>query len=118
MRGASEERRRNLIKNLPTGEVVDLASLVSYQEGQVVSRTLVQGDGTSLTLFAFASGEGLTAHTTAADALVLMLDGEALIEIDGAGSVVKAGEAIVMPANTPHAVTAEQQFKMLLMISG
>lgn len=107
-----------MLKNLPIGEVVNLAALVAYQEGQVVSRTLVQGEGTSLTLFAFASGEGLTAHTTPSDALVLVLDGEALIEIDGAGSVVKAGDAIVMPAETPHAVTAEQDFKMLLMISG
>jgi len=107
-----------MLKNLPVGEVVNLAGLVSYQEGQVVSRTLVQGGGTSLTLFAFASGEGLTAHTTAADALVLMLDGEALIEIDGAASVVTAGDSIVMPANVPHAVMAEQRFKMLLMISG
>lgn len=106
-----------MIKNLPVAEAVSLAGLVEYQPGQVVSRTLVQGEGTSLTLFAFPSGEGLTAHTTPADALVLVLDGEALIEIDGVGSVVQAGEGIVMPANTPHAVTAEQDFKMLLMIT-
>ena len=106
-----------MIKNLPIAEVVGLANLVSYQEGQVVSRTLVQAEGTSLTLFAFASGEGLTAHTAPADALVFVLDGEASIDIAGAGSVLRAGEAIVMPANTPHAVTAEQDFKMLLLIA-
>lgn len=106
-----------MIKNLPIGEVVNLAGLVGYQEGQVVSRTLVQDDGVSLTLFAFPSGEGLTAHTTPADALVYVLDGEAVIEIDGATSVVGAGESIVMPADVPHAVTAERNFKMLLLIA-
>ena len=105
-----------MLKNLPIGEVVNLAGLVDYQEGQVVSRTLVQDDGVSLTLFAFPEGEGLTAHTTPADALVYVLDGEAVIEIDGETSVVGAGESIVMPSDVPHAVTAEQSFKMLLMI--
>jgi len=105
-----------MIKNLPIAEAVKLAELVTYQEGQVVSRTLAQGDGVSLTLFAFASGEGLSAHTTAADALVHVLDGAAVIEIDGKASMVSAGEAIVMPANTPHALSAEQAFKMLLVI--
>jgi quercetin dioxygenase-like cupin family protein len=106
-----------MIKNLPIGEVVNLAGLVGYQEGQVVSRTLVQDEGVSLTLFAFPEGEGLTVHTTPADALVYVLDGEAVIEIDGEASVVGAGESIVMPSDVPHAVTAEQSFKMLLLIA-
>jgi len=105
-----------MIKNLPVAEVVDLAELVTYQPGQVVSRTLTQDSGMSLTLFAFPAGEGLTAHTTPSDALALVLDGQALIEIDGAPNAVEAGQAIVMPANRPHAITAERDFKMLLVI--
>lgn len=105
-----------MIKNLPVAEVVNLAELVTYQPGQVVSRTLTQEGGISVTLFAFPAGEGLTAHTASADALAYVLDGEAFVEIDGDAHVVTAGEAIVMPANKPHAVTAKQQFKMLLTI--
>ena len=105
-----------MIKNLPIAESVNLAELVAYQEEQVVSRTLAQDTVTSLTLFAFPTGEGLSTHTTPADALVYVLDGEARVEIDGNSSVVKAGETIVMPANVPHAVVAEQDFKMLLIV--
>ena len=105
-----------MIKNLPIAEAVNLAGLVAYQEGQVVSRTLAQDSGTSVTLFAFPTGEGLSTHTTPADAVVYVLDGEARVEIDGNSSVVKAGETIVMPANVPHAVVAEQDFKMLLIV--
>lgn len=81
-----------------------------------MSRTLAQENGTSLTLFAFSTDEGLSTHTTPADALVYVLDGEARVEIDGDNSVVKAGETIVMPANVHHAVVPEQDFKMLLIV--
>lgn len=107
-----------MIKNLPAAEVVKLAELVAYQEGQVVSRTLAQDAGTSLTLFAFPIGEGLSAHTTSSDALAYVLDGEAEVEIDGVSNIVSTGEAIVMPANTPHALDAKHPFKMLLIIVG
>lgn len=105
-----------MIKNLPVAEVTNLAALVTYQPGQVVGRTLTQDQSSSLTLFAFAAGEGLTTHTTDADALLYVLDGAAEVEIDGAASVVGTGEAIVMPAKIPHAVTAKQDFKMLLAV--
>ena len=107
-----------MLKNLPIAEVVDLAELVTYQPGQVVSRTLTRDTGTSLTLFAFPAGEGLSAHTAPFDALAYVLDGRATIEIDGDPNEVEAGQAIVMPANRPHAVTADRDFKMLLIIAG
>ena len=106
-----------MFKNLPAAEAVTLAELVAYQDGQVVSRTLMQHEGVSLTLFAFAAGEGLTSHTTPADAFVLILEGEAVIEISGERTTLVTGEAIVMPANVPHAVTAQTRFKMLLTIA-
>jgi len=105
-----------LIKNLTPAEVVRLADLVAYQPGQVVSQTLAQNDGGGLTLFAFPEGEGLSKHTSPADALVMVLDGEALIEIDDKPLTVAAGESIVMPANVPHALQAKQPFKMLLVL--
>lgn len=105
-----------MIKNIPISEVVGLSTLVEYQAGQVVSRTLAQNSSVSVTLFAFAAGEGLSSHTASGDALVHVLDGEALITIDNQEMTVSAGQAIVMPANIPHAVAAATAFKMLLMI--
>ena len=105
-----------MIKNIPISEVVNLSGLVEYQTGQVVSRTLAQNSSVSVTLFAFAAGEGLSTHTASGDALVHVLDGEALITIDTQEMTVPAGQAVVMPANIPHAVTAPTDFKMLLVI--
>ena len=105
-----------MIKNMPISEVVTLSTLVDYQPGQVVSRTLAQNKGTSLTLFAFAAGEGLSAHTASGDALAYILDGEALITIDEAEMMVKTGDVVVMPANVLHALEAQVAFKMLLVM--
>lgn len=105
-----------MIKNFPIADVVDLTDMVTYQPGQVVSRTVSQNKLGGLTLFAFPEGEGLSTHTTPADALVYILDGEAQIEIGEKEMVVAAGEAVVMPANVPHALMAKVPFKMLLII--
>ena len=105
-----------MIKNFPKAEVVNLAEMVTYQPGQVVSRTLSQNKGGSLTLFAFPEGEGLSTHTTPADAMVYILDGEAYIEIGEDAFVVSAGESVVMPADVPHGLMAKRPFKMLLII--
>lgn len=105
-----------LIKNIDKAKVLDFADLVQYQEGQVVSRTLAQNNSLSLTLFAFPPGEGISAHTVPADALVQVLDGEASITIDGEKFTVAAGQAIVMPQGKPHALDAVKRFKMLLVV--
>jgi quercetin dioxygenase-like cupin family protein len=105
-----------LIKNLPRAEALELAGLVEYQDGQVVSRTLAQNEFLSLTLFAFAQGEGISAHTVPADALVYVLDGAAKVTIGDTAHQLGTGEAIVMPEGEPHALDAEQPFKMLLTV--
>lgn len=105
-----------MIKNMPIAEAVTLAGLVTYQPGQVVSRTLAQNPQTSLTLFAFPAGEGLSAHTTPADALAIILDGQAAIRIGDNDLRLDPGEVVVMPANVPHALEAVEPFKMLLII--
>jgi quercetin dioxygenase-like cupin family protein len=105
-----------MIKNIPVAEVVELSKLTDYQPGQVVSRTLAQNQSMSITLFAFAAGEGLSRHTASGDALVYVLDGEALITIDEKETAVGAGQSIVMPANVPHAVDAPENFKMMLIV--
>jgi quercetin dioxygenase-like cupin family protein len=92
----------------------DLSSLISYQPGSVVSRTIVEHRAGTVTLFAFDEGEGLSEHTAAYDALLHVLEGEAEVTIAGEGNQVKGGEAIILPAGKPHAVRATKRFKMLL----
>ena len=104
------------MKNIAVAEPQLLTSLVDYQEGRVVSRTFAQIHAMNLTLFAFARGEGLSAHTAAGDAFVHVLDGEAQITIGEKQLTVQAGEVVVMPANVPHALHAAKPFKMLLVV--
>ena len=99
---------------MPAAKVLELAGLVEYAEGSIVSRTLVDNDAGTVTLFAFDEGQGLSEHTTPFDALVHVLDGEGEFVIGGEANSVCAGRAILMPADIPHAVKATARFKMLL----
>jgi len=99
-----------------TGRVLKLADLIEYQEGSVVSRTIIDQKTGTLTLFAFTEGQGLSEHTAPFDALVHLLDGETEITISGKSYFLKAGETIIMPANKPHALKAIKDFKMLLVM--
>ncbi|MEW6092406.1 MAG: cupin domain-containing protein [Chloroflexota bacterium] len=98
----------------PKSEILDLSSLADYQTGAVVSRQITKAEAGNVTLFAFDEGQELSEHSAPYDALVHVLDGEAEIKISGQPFLLKAGEAIVMPANEPHAVRATKKFKMLL----
>ncbi len=97
-------------------EVIDLAGLVDYQAGGVVSKVILEKKVGTVTLFAFDQGEGLSEHTAPFDALVQLLAGEAEIMIAGQPFRLKAGEAILMPANQPHALKAIAKFKMMLVM--
>ena len=98
----------------PKAEILAIASLATYQEGAVVSRQITKSEGGNVTLFAFDEGQELSEHTAPFDALVHVLEGETEIKISGQPFVLKAGDAIVMPADQPHAVRAVTKFKMLL----
>ena len=98
----------------PTSEVLPVSDLIAYQEGAVVSRQIVKAEAGNVTLFAFDLGQELSEHTAPFDALVHVLDGEVEVRISGKPFTLKAGEAIVMPANEPHALKALTRFKMLL----
>ena len=91
-----------------------VAGLVDYQDGAVVSRTLVKKDKGTVTVFAFDRDQALSEHTVPHDALVQVVDGQAEITVGGAPHVVSAGEMIMMPGNIPHAVKATARFKMIL----
>ncbi len=95
-------------------KATDLATMAEYQDDSIVSKTLIDKPTGTVTCFAFDTGQGLSEHTAPFDALVQVLDGEAEISISGQGHTVKAGQMILMPADKPHALKAEQRFKMLL----
>ena len=98
----------------PKSEVLHIAEMVKYQEGSVVSRQITKADAGNVTLFAFDKDQGLSEHTAPFDALVHILEGEAEVRISGTPYQLHAGDAIIMPANEPHALKATQKFKMLL----
>jgi quercetin dioxygenase-like cupin family protein len=91
-----------------------LNTLIDYQEGSVVSRTIIDKTAGTITVFAFDKGEGLSEHTTPYDALVYIIEGEAEVTIAGKPLRLKQGGLTIMPANQPHAVSAPTRFKMLL----
>ena len=95
-------------------QVKVLKQLVDYQEGTVVSRTLIDKKTGTVSLFAFSEGQGLSEHKAPFDALVQILDGEAQITVSGKPFTLRSGEMIVMPAHEPHALKAISNFKMLL----
>ena len=98
----------------PKSEILNIVSMVDYQTGAVVSRQITKAEAGNVTLFAFDLGQELSEHTAPYDALVHVLNGEAEIRISGKPFMLKAGDAIIMPANDPHALKAITKFKMLL----
>lgn len=102
--------------NKLTAKALVLSGLLKYQDDAVISREIVKKNTGTVTLFAFDKGQGLSEHTAPFDALVYIVDGRAEIKISGKSSIVKKGEMIIMPANKPHALKAEQKFKMLLIM--
>ena len=95
---------------------IRLVDLIDYQKGSVVSRTIVDKEAGTVTLFAFDDGQGLSEHTAPFDALVYNLDGEVEVSISGKAVNLKKGEMVIMPANKPHALKATKRFKMLLIM--
>ena len=105
-----------MMKNISKAQVLTLKDQVSYQEGQVVSKTLAQNSALSVTLFSFDKGEEISAHKSGGDAFVTCLDGVGRVTIDGKPYELHPGESIVMPAGHPHAVYGQERFKMLLVV--
>lgn len=113
---AQKGDRMSGMKNISKAEVMVLKDQVTYQEGQVVSKTLAQNEHVSVTLFSFDKGEEISTHESGGDAFVTCLDGVGKVTIDGVEYILHEGESIVMPAKHPHAVYGEEQFKMLLVV--
>lgn len=107
---------KTLFKNVEFSKALNLKDLISYQQGQVISRTLAQIPNANVTLFALEKGEGISTHVTSGDAMVQILDGTAEITIGDHVYNVNAGETIIMPADVPHGLEARERFQMLLTV--
>ena len=106
-----------MYKNIDKQKKLILKDLLVYQPGQIVSKTLVQNDLVSVTLFSFDKGEEISTHASGGDAMVMVLDGIGRFTVGGEQFFLKEGETLIMPKDIPHAVFGEEQFKMLLVVS-
>lgn len=106
----------NYLKNIDGKKVLSLAKEIDILPRQVVSKTLVQNDAVSLTLFGFDKGEEISTHESCGDAMVTVLEGTGKFTVSGEEFIVNAGETLIMPAKEPHAVFGQEQFKMLLTV--
>lgn len=104
------------IKNINHEEVISLGKQIKVLKGQVVSKTLAQNTAVSITLFAFDKGEEISSHDSTGDAMVTVLEGSGKFTVDGEEYTLKENETLIMPAKKPHAVFAEEDFKMLLIV--
>jgi quercetin dioxygenase-like cupin family protein len=110
------DKSKQAADSITPAEIVTIQNLVDYQEGAIVSRTIVSKATGTVTLFAFDKGQALSEHSTPFDALVCGLDGTVEVTISGKVFRVERGQALVMPANEPHAVRAPERFKMMLVM--
>ena len=106
-----------MYKNIAKQEKLLLKNLVDYQPGQVVSKTLVQNELMSVTVFSFEKDEEISTHASGGDAMVTVLEGPGRFTVGGEEFVLTEGETLVMPKNVPHAVYGQERFKMLLVVS-
>lgn len=106
-----------MYKNIEKKVGLKLRDLVDYQKGQVVSKTLVQNDYVSMTLFSFDKGEEISTHASGGDAMVTMLEGTGKFTVGCEVFILNEGESLIMPKDVPHAVYGEEQFKMQLTVS-
>ncbi len=106
-----------MYKNIDKKKVLELKELVDYQDGQVVSKTLVQNELVSITVFSFDKGEEISTHASSGDAMVTVLEGKGLFTISGEKYYLEEGQTIIMPKDQPHSVYGEEKFKMLLVVS-
>ena len=106
-----------MYKNIKKQVSLKLKDLVDYQEGQVVSKTLVQNEQLSMTIFSFDKGEEISTHASGGDAMVTVLEGTGRFTVGGEVFILNEGETLIMPKDIPHAVYGEEQFKMQITVS-
>jgi len=110
-----KNKQATLLENC-LAKPASLSAMIDYAEDSVVSKTIIDKPIGTITLFSFDAGQKLSEHTAPYDAVIQVFEGNAVITIGGKKNVVSAGQIIIMPANVPHAVDAEEKFKMLLIM--
>lgn len=106
-----------MYKNIEKQTNLKLKDLVEYQPGQVISKTLVQNEAVSMTIFSFDKGEEISSHSSSGDAMVTVLEGTGKFTVGGEEFILNEGETLIMPKGIPHAVYGEEKFKMQLTVS-
>ncbi|MBP3311653.1 MAG: cupin domain-containing protein [Butyricicoccus sp.] len=106
-----------MYRNIEKQVCLKLKDLVAYQDGQIVSKTLVQNDTVSMTLFSFDKGEEISTHAAGGDAMVTVLEGTGRFTVGGEVYILSEGDTLIMPKDIPHAVFGQERFKMQLIVS-
>lgn len=106
-----------MYRNIEKQVCLKLKNLVAYQDGQIVSKTLVQNDTVSMTLFSFDKGEEISTHAAGGDAMVTVLEGTGRFTVGGEVYILSEGDTLIMPKDIPHAVFGQERFKMQLIVS-
>ncbi len=106
-----------MYKNIEKQTKLQLKDQIDYQPGQIVSKTIVQNDAVSMTIFSFDKGEEISTHAAGGDAMVTVLEGTGRFTVDGEVFLLNEGETLIMPKDIPHAVYGEERFKMQLIVS-
>ena len=115
--GRGRNKESFMYRNIEKSTVIVLKDQIHYQDGQIVSKTLVQNNKISMTLFSFEKGEENSTHASGGDAMVIVLEGTGRFTVDGVEYLVSEGQSIIMPKDIPHAVYGQERFKMLLLVS-
>ena len=115
--GRGRNKESFMYRNIEKSTVMVLKDQIHYQDGQIVSKTLVQNNKISMTLFSFEKGEEISTHAAGGDAMVIVLEGTGRFTVDGVEYLVSEGQSIIMPKDIPHAVYGQERFKMLLLVS-
>jgi quercetin dioxygenase-like cupin family protein len=115
--GRGRNKESFMYRNIEKSTVMMLKDQIHYQDGQIVSKTLVQNNKISMTLFSFEKGEEISTHAAGGDAMVIVLEGTGRFTVDGVEYLVSEGQSIIMPKDIPHAVYGQERFKMLLLVS-
>ena len=113
----NKERYYLMYKNIEKQTKLNLKDQVDYQPGQVVSKTLVQNEYVSMTIFSFDKGEEISTHAVGGDAMVTVLEGKGRFTVGGEVFFLETGDTLIMPKDIPHSVYGEEQFKMQLVVS-
>ena len=115
--GRGRNKESFMYRNIEKSTVMMLKDQIHYQDGQIVSKTLVQNNKISMTLFSFEKGEEISTHAAGGDAMVIVLEGTGRFTVDGVEYLGSEGQSIIMPKDIPHAVYGQERFKMLLLVS-